>query len=427
MSVKIHAKDCSGCRACLDRCPFGAIEMIDGIATLKDNCTSCGACARVCPTKAIEVTKKEKKKAVKLTDYQGVWVFIEQRAGKIDNVALELLCEGRKLADDLKVELAGILIGDGVSHLAKDCFAYGAEKVYLVEGPVFEHYRTDSYTTAIVELIKQYKPEIILFGATNNGRDFAARIAVRANTGLTADCTELSIDPETRLLMQTRPAFGGNVMATILCANHRPQMATVRPKVMAMEEPNYSRTGEIIRYESPIKEEDILTKILEISLNNTSNVNLQDAEIIVSGGRGIGCADNYKMIEELAKELGGVAGASRAAVDAGWVPHYRQVGQTGKTVAPKLYIACGISGAIQHLAGMQSSEIIIAVNNDPEAPIFKVATYGIVGDIHKIVPLMIQKIKEIKAKKVDLGQIKENKEKAVNKNKEEKDKSVVNL
>jgi len=396
MSVKILENQCNGCGACVDRCPFGAIEIVAGIGKLKENCTGCGACGKACPNNAIEVTKKAKKASKNNDEYKGVWVFIEQRNGKIDTVALELLSEGRKLANELKVELAGVLLGENVGELTKACFAYGAEKVYLVDGPVFKDYRTDSYTDAIVEIINKYKPEILLFGATNNGRDFAARIAVRITTGLTADCTALSIDPETRLLRQTRPAFGGNVMATILCPNHRPQMATVRPKVMKMDEPDYSRTGEVIHCESSVKEADMTTKILDIIQSISHTVNLQDAEIIVSGGRGIGGLENYRLIEELAEALDGVAGASRAAVDAGWVPHYRQVGQTGKTVSPKLYIACGISGAIQHLAGMNTSDIVVAINNDPEAPIFNIATYGLVGDLHQIVPMLTQKIKTLK-------------------------------
>lgn len=397
MAVKIIAEECIGCESCIDACPFpGAIVMDDGIAKLTDKCNGCGACADACAVEAILVEETEVKSGIDINDYKGVWVFIEQRDNHIANVSLELICEGRKLANELGTELAGVVLGDGVEELTKYCFAYGADKAYLVDGPVFKDYRTDSYTDVIVEMINRYKPEVVLFGATNNGRDFAARIAVRVHAGLTADCTELGIDPETKQLMQTRPAFGGNIMATIICPNHPPQMATVRPKVMKKVEPDFTKTGEIIRVENSVKEEDVTTKILEIIEHATKMINLSEAEIIVSGGRGIGGPENYYLIENLAEVLGGAAGASRAAVDAGWVPHYRQVGQTGKTVAPKLYVACGISGAIQHLAGMQTSDVIVAINKDPEAPIFKVATFGIVGDIHKVVPLLTKKFKELK-------------------------------
>lgn len=397
MGVKIIVDECVGCEACIDSCPFpGAIEMSDGVAKLTDKCTGCGACADACPSDAILVEEAKVKSAVDINDYRGVWVFIEQRDKHIASVALELLSEGRKLADQLSTELAGVVLGEGVEDLASECFAYGADKAYLVDGPVFKDYRTDSYTDVIVEMINQYKPEIVLFGATNNGRDFAARIAVRVHAGLTADCTELGVDVETRQLLQTRPAFGGNIMATIICPNHRPQMATVRPKVMKKVELDYCKSREIIRVANSVREEDVSTKILEIVEHATKTINLAEADIIVSGGRGIGAPENYYLIEELAETLNGAAGASRAAVDAGWVPHYRQVGQTGKTVAPKLYIACGISGAIQHLAGMQTSDVIIAINKDPEAPIFRVATYGIVGDLHKVVPLLTKKFKELK-------------------------------
>ncbi|EEG77712.1 FAD-binding protein [Dethiobacter alkaliphilus] len=397
MGVKIIVDECIGCEACIDACPFpGAVEMKDDVAVLTDKCTGCGACADACPSDAIEVEETEVKVDVDIKDYRGVWVFIEQRDKHIAGVALELVSEGRKLADELGVELAGVVLGEDVEDLAKDVFAYGADKVYLVDGPVFKDYRTDPYTDVIVDMINEYKPEIVLFGATNNGRDFAARIAVRVHAGLTADCTELSIDPETRELWQTRPAFGGNIMATIICPQHRPQMATVRPKVMKKAEPDYNKTGEIVRVQSDVKEEDISTKIQEIVEHAVKTLNLAEADIIVSGGRGIGGPENYHLIEELANALNGAAGASRAAVDAGWVPHYRQVGQTGKTVAPKIYVACGISGAIQHLAGMQTSDVIIAINKDPEAPIFKVATYGIVGDLHKVVPILTKKFQELK-------------------------------
>jgi electron transfer flavoprotein alpha subunit len=397
MAVKIIVDECIGCESCIDACPFpGAIVMEDSIAVLTEKCTHCGACADACAVDAIEVEESAVESGINLDDYRGVWVFIEQRDKHIANVALELLSEGRKLADELGTELAGVVLGQDVEELTKDCFAYGADKAYLVDGEVFKDYRTDSYTDVIVDMINQYKPEIVLFGATNNGRDFAARIAVRVHAGLTADCTELGVDVETRQLLQTRPAFGGNIMATIICPNHRPQMATVRPKVMKKVEPDYSKTGEVIRVENNVVEDDVSTKILEIVEHAVKTLNLSEADIIVSGGRGIGGPENYYLIEELASVLGGAAGASRAAVDAGWVPHYRQVGQTGKTVAPKLYVACGISGAIQHLAGMQTSDVIVAINKDPEAPIFKVATFGIVGDIHKVVPILTKKFKELK-------------------------------
>jgi electron transfer flavoprotein alpha subunit len=397
MSVKIISEECIGCESCLDACPFpGAIVMEEGIAKLTDKCTGCGACADACAAEAIQVSRQEDRHGVDTAAYHGVWVFVEQRNGQIANVALELLSHGRRLADDLGTELAGILLGENVTGLAGPCFAYGADKVYLADAPIFKHYRTDPYTDVIVDLIREHKPEVVLFGATNNGRDFAARIAVRIKTGLTADCTELTIDPDSRLLQQTRPAFGGNIMATILCPDRRPQMATVRPKVMKKAEPDFQRGGQLIRVDSALCEEDVHTRILEVVEHATKNVNLTEADIIVSGGRGIGGPQNYHLVEELAEVLGGAAGASRAVVDAGWVPHYRQVGQTGKTVAPKIYIACGISGAIQHLAGMQTSDIIVAINKDPDAPIFQVATYGIVGDLHKILPQLTKKLKDLK-------------------------------
>ncbi len=394
MSVWIIKDECIGCEACIDSCPYPeAMKMEDGIAVLTDKCVHCGACVDSCPSDAIKMDDKKVADQVSLEDYAGVWVFIEQREGKAAGVGFELVSEGRKLADKLGTHVAGVLLGDNVEHLVKDVYAYGADKCYLADSPLFKDYQTDAYTKAIVEMIQQYKPEIVLFGATNNGRDFAARIAVRIRTGLTADCTELTID-ENNMLNQTRPAFGGNVMATIITDKHRPQMATVRPKVMKKAEPDYSREGELIRFESSVVEEDLHYKILDIVEHAIKTVNLAEADIVVSGGRGIGGPENYCIIEELAEVLKAAAGASRAVVDAGWVPHYRQVGQTGKTVAPKLYVACGISGAIQHLAGMQTSDRIVAINKDPEAPIFNVATYGIVGDLHKIVPLLTKKLKE---------------------------------
>jgi electron transfer flavoprotein alpha subunit len=329
-------------------------------------------------------------------EWKGIWVFAEQRDGVIQNVAYELLAEGKKLAADLACEVAAVLVGDqAIEKNTQSLFDYGADKVYLISHPELKHYRTAPYTRAITELVNKYRPEIFLIGATTTGRDLAARMAVRINCGLTADCTGLSIDPAKKILQQTRPAFGGNIMATIISPNHRPQMATVRPKVFKKSEIRNPKS-EIIKFDPVLKEEDLIVKILEFIKDESIKVNLQDAEIIVSGGRGIQDSKNFAMVEELAQALGGAVGASRATVDAGWISAHHQVGQTGKTVAPKLYVACGIAGKIQHLVGMQSSDTIVAINKDPDAPIFKVATYGIVGDCLEVVPMLTRKIKELR-------------------------------
>jgi electron transfer flavoprotein alpha subunit len=368
--------------------------MVDGVARINDKCTECGACVEVCPVEAITRTERAKTEEVSPEDYRGVWVFAEQRDGEIMGITLELLGEGRRLAETLGVELAAVLLGDGVETKTPELFAYGADVVYLVEDPELKNYRTESYTAVLEHLIKKYRPEIMLIGATNIGRDLAPRLAGRIGTGLTADCTELDIDLEQRLLLQTRPAFGGNLMATILCANNRPQMATVRPGVMKKLIPDGCRTGKIIKTPYHKDQVKIRTRILEVVKETSRVVNLEEAQIIVAGGRGVGSQEGFAILEELAKKLGGVVAASRGAVDAGWVPASYQVGQTGKTVHPKLYIACGISGAIQHVAGMQNSGLIVAINKNPNAPIFKVADYGIVGDLHQVVPLLIEALAE---------------------------------
>jgi electron transfer flavoprotein alpha subunit len=370
--------------------------MKEGVAVVDDKCTFCGACVDVCPVSAITLEKEEKAVTIDISAYKNVWIFIEHESGKVSNVSFELLGEGRKLADALGCQLCGILFADKgvVDQFAKEAIAHGAEKVYVMESPVLSQYRTDSYANAAIHLIRKYKPEIVLFGATTQGRDFAGTVATTLEAGLTADCTGLDIDPETKYLRQTRPAFGGNIMATILdYPNYRPQMSTVRPKVFPMPARDDSRKGEIIRETLEMTEDQIRTKVLEF-IKGAEAVNLVDAEIIVSGGRGLGGAESFKVIRELANVLGAAVGASRAAVDSGWIPYEHQVGQTGRTVRPKIYFACGISGSIQHQAGMKTSDIIVAINKDSEAPIFKIATFGIVGDLFTVVPLLTQEFKK---------------------------------
>lgn len=324
-----------------------------------------------------------------MTEYKNVWVFAEQREGVLMNVVAELLGEGRKLADALDVSLCAVLLGDKVANLSDELFELGADKVYIAESPLLRDYTTDGYCNVICDMIDEYKPEIVLYGATHIGRDLAARIAARVNTGLTADCTKLEIDTENRLLMQTRPAFGGNLMATIICENRRPQMSTVRPGVMERAQRVTGRRGETVTYTPALTEEQVRTNVIKKVTEQLSKVSLTDAEVIVSGGRGLGNERGFELLKTLADKLGGVLGASRAAVDNGWIDKSHQVGQTGTTVKPKIYIACGISGAIQHLVGMQDSHTIIAINRDKDAPIFKSATYGIVGDLYDVVPALI--------------------------------------
>jgi electron transfer flavoprotein alpha subunit len=379
---------------------------------------------KICPVQAIEIyytpeeqkilDELEKQKAAakpapeaapidprlaKLREYQGVWVFTEHSEGKAAEVSWELLGVGGDLAKARNVELCSMVVGDNVEHLAREAFTYGASKVYLVDDPVFHYYRTESYYKALVYLIEKYKPEIVLIGATGLGRDLAGAVATRLQTGLTADCTGLSIDDK-GFLLQTRPAFGGNIMATILTEYTRPQMSTVRPHVMPKPSRDASRTGTIIRERVPVKEEEIAAKVLEVIADkNLDSVDVAAADIIVSGGRGMCNAENYKILQELANELGGVVACSRAAVEAGWMPLERQVGQTGKTVRPKIYFAVGISGAIQHLVGMQDSDTIIAINRDKAAPIFEVATYGIVGDLFQVIPAITSYVRQKKSQK----------------------------
>lgn len=394
MSIAIIIEKCTGCSLCIKACPFGAIKVENKKAIIDlDKCTLCGACVPTCKFNAILLEKEE---GAALGGFKGVWVFGEQKKGKIQSVVYELIGKGRELADKRKNDLSVVVLGNKIEQSELDSLIHrGVDKVYLVEHQNLENYQDDPYAKVLVNLVNKHKPEIVLAGATTIGRSLISKVAITVNAGLTADCTGLDIDKEKGLLLQTRPAFGGNIMATIICPKHRPQMSTVRHKVMKESEPDTSRKGKIIRESFSDDVYASRTKLLDIIEEIESTVNLAEADIIVSGGRGLRAPENFKLVRELAEALGAAVGSSRASVDAGWIPYSHQVGQTGRTVCPKIYIACGISGQIQHLVGMQSSKIIVAINKDPHAPIFKVATYGIVGDLFQVVPLLTKKFKEI--------------------------------
>ncbi|MFC1606648.1 FAD-binding protein [Candidatus Latescibacterota bacterium] len=392
MGLIISKEKCTGCTLCVKACPFEALEMADKKAEVNASCTLCGICVSSCKFDAIELPERDRVASVNLDDYRDVWVFIQHDEHDIHHVSLELIGEGRKLADQLGTGLACMVMGSDIDPILDDLSYYAIDRIYAIDDPVLKRYRTASYTRASVSLVKKHKPEIILIGATSTGRDFGGGLATELRTGLTADCTGLEIEVETRSLLQTRPAFGGNIMATIKSSNHRPQMATVRPKVFAMPLRGEKKPVETIRETVPLKERQQNTTVLDW-LPAKEGINLADANIIVSGGRGIGKSENFALLQELADLLDGAVGASRAVVDAGWIDYSHQVGQTGRTVRPKIYIACGISGAVQHMAGMKTSDLIIAINKDPDAPIFKVATYGYVGDVLEIVPKLIRELK----------------------------------
>ncbi len=412
MAINIINDKCKGCGLCVKACPFEAIDMVNKLAVINEKCTACSQCIPACPFNAIEKTESSEG-AADLSEYKDVWIFAEQRAGKLMNVSIELLGEGSKLAKEIgERNVCAVLIGNNIGHLVDELYAYGADVVYKIENPLLENYTTDGYTIALTGAIKEFKPEIVLFGATHIGRDLAPRVAARLDTGLTADCTRLDVNTKNYVeylnknttldtssidvsskdvnLKQTRPAFGGNIMATIICPKRRPQMATVRPGVMDKLVKDESRKGKVVDFSVEIEESALRTQVLEIVKAAKEIVSLCDAEIICSGGRGLGNADGFELIKKLAEKVGGVVGSSRAAVDAGWIDHTHQVGQTGTTVKPKIYFACGISGAIQHMAGMQNSDIIIAINKDSGAPIFEIADYGIVEDLYKVIPEIIE-------------------------------------
>ena len=323
--------------------------------------------------------------------HRGVWVFAEQQGGSLKSVGYELLAKGRELADNLKTELSAVCFGHNIDE--NSLIACGADKVYLIDSPDLDGNPEDLFTHHLVELIRQHEPEILLAGATALGRSFIPRVASILETGLTADCTGLDIDIEKRLLLQTRPTFGGNIMATIICQAKRPQMSTVRPRVFKKGMPDKTRKGHIIKVDFNKESVTSRTKLLSFIEDITETVKIDEANTIVAGGRGLEKPENFKLLEDLANVMGAAVGSSRPPVDEGWIPYSRQVGQTGKTVCPKLYIACGISGSVQHMAGMQTSEVIVAINDDPNAPIFEIATFGIVGDLFKVVPMLIDKLK----------------------------------
>ncbi|MCD6413505.1 MAG: electron transfer flavoprotein subunit alpha [Elusimicrobia bacterium] len=406
MPIKVDSSKCTGCGLCEKSCPFGAISIEDRakankphpkfkkIAVISSACTLCGACVDVCPFGAISVTA-EKKETDDIALYKGVWVIAETEGDEIHSVTFELLAKGRELADKRKTYLGCVLIGFGIRQKAEEIISSGADKVFVCDNKALEVFVDNAYVEGICGIIKKEKPEIVLLGATAIGRAIASRISGRLKTGLTADCTGLDIDHQ-GLLVQTRPAFGGNIMAEILTAYNRPQMATVRHKVFKPLSKDLSKRGEVIEFGLP-ENLKLQTKVKKFVEDVTQKVNIADADIIVSGGRGVGGPDGFKVIEEFASALGGAVGASRAAVDSGWIPYSHQVGQTGRTVCPKLYVACGISGAIQHLVGMQSSDVIVAINKDPSAAIFKVATFGIVADLFEAIPAIIGEIKKIRS------------------------------
>jgi electron transfer flavoprotein alpha subunit/NAD-dependent dihydropyrimidine dehydrogenase PreA subunit len=391
MAIWIQTDLCNGCKRCIKACAYGAVEIKEGKAAILDRCTGCGACLSVCREAAIQ-TDAQPKMVPDFSDRKGVWVFAEQRTGRLAHVSLELLGKAQDLAAQLDEEVSAVIVGDGVTALAEPLFRFGAQTVYVADHPSLAHYRSIPYTDVIEELVKSYRPSVLLMGATHLGRDLAPRVSRRIGVGLTADCTELTIDSQEKFLLQTRPAFGGNVMATIANRYSRPQMATVRPGVMEPRE-RPENQGQVIPQVVSVREETMGMRVIEVVREQRRHVNLSQARVIVAGGRGVGDAKGFETIGALAALLGGELAGTRVAVEEGWIPAERQVGQTGQSVRPELYIACGISGAIQHRAGMMGSRYIVAINRDPRAPIFQVADWGIPGDLHEIIPEMMRQLK----------------------------------
>jgi len=415
---------CTGCTACSKVCPVTCIDMVvrpaedkakgvkwPKLAVIDEiKCIFCGACVDTCNQLGEKAKKADIFHAIVMeketvvssgpaldpTAYKGVWCYAEQRHGKLMPTIYELLHVGRQLADSLKEDLSAVLIGHNVAAAAQDLIEHGADKVYVFDDPIFAQFMDEAYACALTELIKQEKPNKLLMPASTIGRSFGSRVAIMANTGITADATELSIDPKTGMLNATRPSFGGNLMATILCEKHRPEMATVRPMSFPRAPQTAGRQGKVMNVKFDPAQWKIRAKFVEFVPEISKTQDITTAEKIVSGGIGLGKPDGFKLIEELAQLLDGAVGASRAAVDKGWIPYRHQVGLTGRTVRPKLYVACGISGAIQHLAGMSSSEFIVAINKDPQAPMMQLANLSVEGDVYEILPAVIKEIQAIK-------------------------------
>lgn len=392
MKVIVDRQKCTVCGVCVDACPFGALSLHETLLDVSDECTLCGMCVDACEFGALSLPEVGSGMSEDLAAYKGIWVFAEWRDGTVHKVSHELLSAGRALADKKGIDLAAVLLGHNLDSSAyQELIAHGADVVYVVDHPELARFRDETYSQVVVELARRNKPEIILAGATSMGRSFIPRVAALLETGLTADCTELDMSEE-GLLLQTRPAFGGNVMATIICPHSRPQMATVRPKVMKMVK-NEGRQGKVETVSLPEACFRSRIEVLEVLTETDQTAKLTEADVIVSGGRGLRKGENFALVEELSRLFNGAVGASRGAVEEGWMPPSHQVGQTGRTVAPTLYVAVGIAGAIQHVVGMQGSRFIVAVNKDPEAPIFDIATHGVVADLFDFIPAFVKKIK----------------------------------
>jgi electron transfer flavoprotein alpha subunit/NAD-dependent dihydropyrimidine dehydrogenase PreA subunit len=388
--IRIVLDKCVGCGLCIKVCAYDAVTLVDKKAVINERCTVCGACVGACRYDAV-VIERRPFKGQEVGSYSGICLYAEHRHGKLSSVVYEIIGAATELKKELGRPVSAVLLGDKVRPMAEELLTYGVDEVWMVEDPAIGDFAEDIQADLVAKILLDKKPEIFLGGGTIIGRSLLPRVAARILTGLTADCTELSIDGDKKLLRQTRPAFGGNIMATILCSGHRPQMATVRHKVMkAAQKGARAEQGRILQLSYPVLKSRV--EVLEFVPEQMDTVNLADADFIVSGGRGLKDPKNFALVEELAKTIGGAVGASRAAVDAGWIPYSHQVGQTGKTVNPTIYFACGISGAIQHLAGMKGSDIIVAINNDPGAPIFNVAHFGIVGSLFDVIPELVRQL-----------------------------------